>query len=225
LKKQTIPKLKKKFLNFLVECPVFTSNIYDYKISGEGTKFIKNEGIIVINIFGIFLYEKNKFKKAKIHINLEEVQNLEIHETSVSIEYIDDFLQQVKHLQIKSPMKNDIAYDIVSYMLVAMREHKRLYYSYNFLSKFVAQGRSLSSVNDDPVTQAQVTKCLEEISSLKEYVLNSKNLAFDKRYNECIPEQNADRVSQITLGKGFSIQSQKSFKQTLDLLRIKGELN
>lgn len=166
---------------------------------------IKNEGVIVINIFGVFLYEKNRFKKAKIHINLEGIQNLEILETHVLIEFIDEENQAVKKLKILSPMKNDIAYDIVSYMLVAMREHKRLYYSYNFLSTFIALGRNLSSINDDPVTQSQVTKCLEEISNLKEYVLNSKNLAFDKRFNENIPDQNSENVSQITLGKGFSI--------------------
>ena len=166
---------------------------------------IKNEGVICINIFGVFLYEKNNYKRAKIHINLEEIQNLEIKETYVILEFIEFKSQMVKRLRVLSPMKNDIAYDIVSYMLVGLREHKRLYYSYNFLSRFIAKGRNLDSINDDPVTQAQVNKCLEEISSLKEYVLNSKNLAFDKRFNEEIQDQNIENMSQITLGKGFSI--------------------
>lgn len=154
LKKQNIPNLKKKFLNFLVESPCFTSSTYSYSIEGEATFLVKKNGVVVVNIFGIFFYSKNRFRKPKIHIKLEEVQNLEIKADHLMIEFIDDENQVLKKIKVISPMKNDIAYDVVSYMLVAMREHKRLYYSYNFLSKFIADGRTLNSINDDPVTQS-----------------------------------------------------------------------
>ena len=102
-----------------------------------------------------------------------------------------DFKSELlKVLKILSPMKNDVAYDIISYMLICLREHKRLYCAFNYLAEFIAKGKKLTSANNDPVTQNQITKCLDEITNLKEYVVNCKNLGFDQRYNDSIPNQN-----------------------------------
>jgi hypothetical protein len=55
-------------------------------------------------------------------------------------------------LKILSQMKNDIAYDIVSYIIIGMREHKRLFCAYTFIGRFVATGKNLSTIDEDPVT-------------------------------------------------------------------------
>jgi len=98
--------------------PCYASTIYRYRIQGEGSLFLKNEGILVVSVFGIYLYEDSTFKKPKIYVEFEDIQNLEVKVNHVSIEFIEEKTQSIKTLKVHSPMKNDIAYDIVSYMQI-----------------------------------------------------------------------------------------------------------
>lgn len=90
LKKQKVSVLKRKFLEYLLYSPCYASNIYRYRVHGEGSMVLKNEGILVVSVFGIYLYEESRFKKPKVYVEFEDIQNLEIKPNHVSIEFIEE---------------------------------------------------------------------------------------------------------------------------------------
>ena len=73
LKKQKVSVLKRKLLEFLLYSPCYASSIYRYRVHGEGSLVIRNEGILVLSVFGIYLYEDASFRKPKIYIEYEDV--------------------------------------------------------------------------------------------------------------------------------------------------------
>lgn len=147
LKNHTLFSLKKKFLNYLIDSPCFCASIYKYGLAEEKDSEVKRDGTLSINIYGIYFFEGDNFELPTFHYRLEEIRYLEVLEDYVTLEFLVEANEKQLHFTTKliSINKEDIAYDIISYMLIAMREPKKLYYAYNYLGKHLQKTSKMAS--------------------------------------------------------------------------------
>lgn len=95
-----------------------------------------------------------------------------------------EFKQNFFVTRISSTNLEDVAYDLISYMQIAMREGKKMYYSYNYLSNvYFSKIRKTFQPSLDRSNEVTIAKCKEEINKLKNSDIDYVELAFTKQYN------------------------------------------
>lgn len=144
LKNQPVITLVKKFLSYLSNSPCYCASIHQYKLhkveesqkKKKEKSEVKEDGTLAINIYGIFFFEKGTFELATAHYKLHQIRHMEITQEYVYFEFLIDTESKQNFFvtRISSTNMEDVVFDLVAYMQIAMREPKKMYYAYNFLS-------------------------------------------------------------------------------------------
>ena len=219
-KKQKTIALKRKIVQNVINSPCFCSSIFKYKIKSPGKSVVNQDGSIVVNIYGVFFYEFSDFSRTQLSLSLEEITSLEYNIDQVILKYVKDNIDNdQKTIQISTIANEDLAYDIISCMIVGLRENKKLFYSYAYLAQFINYGKPLNSINPDPVTSSQIQKAVQEVKKLRELKLKMMDLAHTMEYNQGILDQSDDKTKSLNMAGGFSIH-RKSLQASINKIRI-----
>ena len=189
LKKLSLFSLKKKFLSFFLDSPCFCSSIYSYEVKNSPKSLLNCPGELSINIYGVNFFENDDFEKPKLSIPLEKIFNLKFLGDYLLLEYTVGETQKKIPMKIYSVVKEDIAYDIISYMLISMREDKRLFYAYNFISKYFLPGLHNHKHLRNSAIEPTINRCKDEIARQRYHDVNLEGLAHTFNYSQTIAEE------------------------------------
>ena len=135
---------------------------------------MKANGKLSINIYGIFFFEKNNFEMPNFHYKLHEIRQILIQSDFLQLDFVVEHEKKLFPYSTKLLSLNmqDIAYDLVSYMIVSMREPKKMFYAYNYLSGFINNMSTRQGMSPyDKASEPLIIKCNEEIAKLRNIVL------------------------------------------------------
>ena len=69
-------------------------------------------------------------------------------------------------------------------MIISMREPKKLFYSYNYLSKYLhSTSKVAGGIQYDKSSEPLIFRCNDEIARLRNIEINLEELAYTKDYN------------------------------------------
>lgn len=189
LKNHSLISLKKEFLSYFLESPNYCSSFYMYGIVETNMK-IRRIGHMSINLYGVNFFENSSFDYPKYHFALEHIDTILMLEDSLLLKFNDIKEEKILKIKIKSIVKEDIAHDMVSYMLLSLREPKKLFYAYNFISKYLTYGKKKNKFLKDSALKPMINRCLEEIARLRNVDVDLKSLPYSRKYQMGIKAQN-----------------------------------
>lgn len=174
--------LKKQFLIFFLESPNYCSSFYSYQVE-ETNMNLGKEGFLSINIYGLSIFDKKSFEIPTYYFALEHIDTVLFYEDTLVLKFNEIDEDKIYKLKLKSVVKEDIAYDIISYMEISLKEPKKLFYAYNYISKFFPYGKYKNQLSRDSAVKPMVNKCKEEITRLRNIDIDIMDLAFSRKYN------------------------------------------
>jgi hypothetical protein len=184
-----------------MDTPCYCSSAYRYELSEAHLSGLADNGVITINIYGVNFFENENFEYPVLHLPLELIYKLKEKEEYLELEYLDEEKNKLVPVKMISAVKKDVMYDIVTYMMVSMREPKKLYYAYRFLANYYGYSKKRNKLNYDFAMKPMLNKCREEIFRLRNIDINLKDLAFTKVYNTKLKDQENNEKSFILYKK------------------------
>lgn len=186
--KQTLLSLMLKFISNFTNFSNFGSSFYQYRVKGPQQVSIIKEGTIALNCFGIYFYENDNFEREIFALNLDQLTDIRQSKKGVSIEYFEgEESVKVSKIVIESRLSQCIVEDIISFMIIGMREINKMFYSYNFIAKIAKEYNSKI-----PITKYEssfIGLCLEHVEKYKSDDFELEELPFTENYNFKLPER------------------------------------
>lgn len=213
-----------KFLNFLINCPVFGSSVYHYEVQGEKVAGIGDEGYMVINVFGVYFYPDRSFKEPTIYSRLEDFQRVEDWLETAILEILIE-KNNTSVIMLNSSLKTEFVLDIITYMLIALRESKKLFCAYRYIGRYISQGKDPRKLGLDPMTQAQIEIVYENIYKGMEEKVQLASLPFTNEYQSILFDQSTGIQKKHTLRNSiFAVKNKLTLEGAVHLIQRKNQV-
>lgn len=185
IRKQNDVLIKKKFLSLFKDCKFFCSQVYNFTVHKAKLQGIPSDGLLCVNVTGIYLFEEGGFRIPKVCILINDLIEFEQRGSRFKLKYLEE--KKIRTIFLDVMASKQLCEDIATSIILALRENRYYVYSYLYIARMLPVGLTANRRSVIEHLHGQrLAKCNENLSNLGDNLIPFNDLPFTQTFNSTI---------------------------------------